>query len=242
MQLQTGRFASPCREKPDAAHPDEIDAVHLPRATVGGYKARPTADLLNRVSWDYRQIASTRRSPRGGEAAAARVAELEQELQEAKQAADGRRDFDELTRVVLATAQRAAREVREAARQEAETTLRKARGRGADIERQLANRRERALREIAALEATRSCLYEEIHSALESLKSAPRRAAAGGSARVDGPSRSSGTACSVGLSSRAVGGGSRASSGAPARRSGSMVQSCRAQSEGQIPPGVTKGW
>ena len=32
--------------------PDEIDAVHLPRATVGGYKARPTADLLNRVSWD----------------------------------------------------------------------------------------------------------------------------------------------------------------------------------------------
>lgn len=153
--------------------PDEIDAVHLPRATVGGYKARPTADLLNRVSWDYRQIMHQHdevveevRQLR------ARVAELEQELQEAKQAADGRRDLDELTRVVLATAQRAARELREAARQEAETTLRKARRRGVDAERQLANRRERALKEIAALEATRSCLYEEMHSALESLKSA----------------------------------------------------------------------
>jgi methanogenic corrinoid protein MtbC1 len=80
--------------------------------------------------------------------------------------------LDELTRVVLATAQRAARELRETARQEAETTLRKARRRGVDAERQLANRRERALKEIAALEATRSCLYEEMHSALESLKSA----------------------------------------------------------------------
>ena len=153
--------------------PDEIDAVHLPRATVGGYKARPTADLLNRVSWDYRQIV-----PQHGvvveeaKQLRARVAELEQELQGAKQAADERRDFDELARDVLATAQRAARELREAARQEAETTLRKARRRGADAERELANRRERALKEIAALEATRSCLYEEMHSALESLKSA----------------------------------------------------------------------
>ena len=153
--------------------PDEIDAVHLPRATVGGYKARPTADLLNRVSWDYRQIVHQHGVVvEEAKQLRARLAELEQELQGAKQAADERRDLDELARDVLATAQRAAREVREAARQEAETTLRKARRRGVDAERQLANRRERALKEIAALEATRSCLYEEMHSALESLKSA----------------------------------------------------------------------
>ena len=36
--------------------PDEIEAAYLPRARVGGYKARPTAALLHRVSWDYRQI------------------------------------------------------------------------------------------------------------------------------------------------------------------------------------------
>ena len=102
----------------------------------------------------------------------ARVAELEQELQEVKQAADGRRDLDELTRAVIATAQRASRELREAARHEAETTLRKAHRREVDLERQLADRRKRALKEIAALEATRSCLYEEMQSALESLKSA----------------------------------------------------------------------
>jgi cell division septum initiation protein DivIVA len=153
--------------------PDEIDAVRLPRATVGGYKARPTADLLNRVSWDYRQIVHQHDVVvEEAKQLRARVAELELELQEVKQAADGRRDLDELTRVVLATAQRASRELREAARQEAETTLRKARSRGVDVERQLANRRERALKEIAALEATRSYLYEEMHSALESLKSA----------------------------------------------------------------------
>ena len=153
--------------------PDEIDAVHLPRATVGGYKARPTTDLLNRVAWDYREIVHQHGVVvEEAKQLRARVAELEQELQEAKQAADERRDLDEQTRVVLATAQRAARELREASRQEAEATLRKARRRGVDVERQLANRRERALKEIAALEATRSCLYEEMHSALESLKSA----------------------------------------------------------------------
>jgi cell division septum initiation protein DivIVA len=153
--------------------PDEIDAVHLPRATVGGYKARPTADLLNRVSWDYRQVVHQHGEVvEELEQLRARVAELELELQEVKQAADGRRDLDELTRVVLATAQRAARELREAARDEAETTLRKAHRRELDVERQLSNRRERALREIAALEATRSSLYEEMQSALESLKSA----------------------------------------------------------------------
>ena len=153
--------------------PDEIDAVHLPRATVGGYKARPTADLLNRVSWDYRQIVHQHGEVvEELEQLRARVAELELELQEVKHAADGRRDLDELTRVVLATAQRASRELREAARQEAETTLRKAHRREVDLERQLASRRERALKEIAALEATRSCLHEEMQSALESLKSA----------------------------------------------------------------------
>ena len=96
--------------------PDEIDAVHLPRATVGGYKARPTADLLNRVSWDYRQIVHQHGVVvEEAKQLRARVAELEQELQGAKQAADERRGLDELARDVLATARRAARELREAA-------------------------------------------------------------------------------------------------------------------------------
>jgi cell division septum initiation protein DivIVA len=151
--------------------PDQIDSANLPRATIGGYKAGPTTDLLHRVSWDYRQIVHQHDVVlEEAELLRMRVAELEQELQRAKQAVNERRDPDELTRVVLSAAQRAAREVREAARQEAETTLRKARRRTAELERQVANRRAREATELAALEATRARLQEEMRSALESLK------------------------------------------------------------------------
>jgi cell division septum initiation protein DivIVA len=153
--------------------PDQIESAKLPRATIGGYKFGPTTDLLHRVSWDYRQIVHQHAVVvEEANLLRVRVAELEQELQKAKQAVDERRDPDELTRVVLSAAQRTAREVREAARQEAETTLRKARRRAAELERQVTNRRTREVRELAALEAARASVHEEIRSALESLKSA----------------------------------------------------------------------
>lgn len=170
--------------------PDEIEAAYLPRARLGGYKAGPTAALLRRVSWDYRQIVHQHRAvAEEVRQLRVRVAELEQELREAQQAVGNRRDPDELMRVALAAAQRAAREVREAARQEAETTLRKARQRAVDDEQQLAKSRERALKELAALEATRSSLHEQMRSGLESLKSElveqePRPADRGESATV----------------------------------------------------------
>jgi cell division septum initiation protein DivIVA len=170
--------------------PDEIEATYLPRARVGGYKAAATADLLRRVSWEYREILHQHRAVvEEVSQLRVRVAELEQELQEAKQAVSNRRDPDELMRVALAAAQRAAREVREAARQEAETTLRKARQRAVGDRRELANSRERALKELAALEATRSSLHEQMRSGLESLKSElveqePRPADRGESATV----------------------------------------------------------
>jgi cell division septum initiation protein DivIVA len=153
--------------------PDQIESAKLPRATIGGYKVGPTTDLLHRVSWDYRQIVHQHAVVvEEANLLRVRVAELEQELQKAKQAVDERRDPDELTRVVLSAAQRTAREVREAARQEAETTLRKARRRAAELERQVTNRRTREVRELAALEAARESVHDEIRSALESLKSA----------------------------------------------------------------------
>jgi cell division septum initiation protein DivIVA len=152
--------------------PDQIDSANLPRAALGGYKAGPTADLLHRVSWDYRQIVHEHAVVvEEARLLRMRVAELEEELQRAYQTVNERRDPDEVTRVVLSAAQRAAHEVREAARQEAETTLRKARRRAVDLERQVTNRRAREVREMAALEATRACLHEEMRSALESLKS-----------------------------------------------------------------------
>ena len=152
--------------------PDEIEAAYLPRARLRGYKAGPTSALLHRVSWDYRQILHQHSAAvEEVRQLRARVGELEQELQEAQQAVCNRRDPDELMRVALAAAQRAARELREAARQEAEATLRKARHRAVEDERQLANSRERALKELAALEATRSSLQEQMVSRLESLKS-----------------------------------------------------------------------
>jgi len=153
--------------------PDQIDSAKLPRATIGGYKAGPTADLLHRVSWDYRQIVHQHAEVvEEAKLLRMRVAELEQELETVNRAVNERRDPDEVTRVVLSAAQRAAREAREAARQEAETTLRKARQRAVDTERQLAKSRERALRELATLETTRSSLHEQMRSGLESLKSA----------------------------------------------------------------------
>ena len=176
--------------------PDDIEAAYLPRARLGGYKAGPTAALLHRVSWDYRQVVHQHRTvAEEVRQLRVRVAELEQELQEAQQAVSKRRDPDELTRVVLAAAQRTAREVREAAKQEAETTLRKARQRAAEQERRLTNSRERALEELAALEATRSSLHEQMRSGLESLKSAlveeePQPADRGEASRPQSPSNS----------------------------------------------------
>jgi cell division septum initiation protein DivIVA len=170
--------------------PDQIDSVNLPRATIGGYKAGPTTDLLHRVSWDYRQIVHEHAvALKEAEQLRMRVAELEQELRRAEQAVNERRDPDELTRVVLSAAQRAAREVREASRQEAETTLRKAQRRAAELERQVANRRAREVREMAALETTRARLQDDMRRALESLKSEliehePRRADRAGSPAV----------------------------------------------------------
>ena len=82
--------------------PDEIESANLPRARLGGYKARPTAALLRRVSWDYRQMLHQHAAiVEEARQLRVRVAELEQELQEAKQAVNKRRDPDELTRVVL---------------------------------------------------------------------------------------------------------------------------------------------
>ena len=167
--------------------PDQIESANLPRATIGGYKARPTADLLHRISWDYREMLHQHAViVEEAKLLRMRVAELEQELLRANQAVNERRDPDEVTRVILSAAQRAAREVREAARQEAETTLRKARRRAVDLERQVAKRRALEVREMAALEATRASVHEEMRNALESLKFTliEQEAPAGGSARV----------------------------------------------------------
>src|SRR5262245_3667249 len=105
-QLAGRKIRKSLKGGPMSLSPDQIDSANLPRAAIGGYKAGPTADLLHRVSWDYREVMHQHAMVvEEAKLLRVRVAELEQELQSANQAVNERRDPDEVTRVVLSAAQ-----------------------------------------------------------------------------------------------------------------------------------------
>jgi cell division septum initiation protein DivIVA len=127
--------------------PEQINLAGLPRDALGGYKAAPAEELLKRIAWDYRQLVHERDTLK--ETAGVlrlRVDELEAQFAELQDRLEGQRDPDEIGRTLLAAAQRMARELRESARGDSDTTLKKARARARSIEAEAQRRSDAAVR------------------------------------------------------------------------------------------------
>jgi cell division initiation protein len=150
--------------------PDELGISGLPRSALGHLKTEAVEELLQRAAWDYREVLGQNRQLQATvDQLTQRVEELTAQLGSLEEAAPRRRDSDELARALLASAQRAARAERDAARQEAESTLKKARSRAARIEKDAASRAERRVGELARLEALRNDLSKVLRALLEDL-------------------------------------------------------------------------
>jgi cell division septum initiation protein DivIVA len=143
-------------------NPDEIDSELLPRSSFGSFKPGPVEELLKRVAWDYRQLLHDNRQQHAKVAELqARAEELERQLEAMTKEAQ-RKQPDELARQALAAAQRAARELRDSARQESELALKKAHTRAERIYRDNA----RASAELRELHELRGALEKRLRSVL----------------------------------------------------------------------------
>jgi cell division septum initiation protein DivIVA len=167
----------------------EID-VELPRALVGGLKQGPTQALLQRVALEVahlsdentrleeeietlnEEIERLQRRPadEAVEPQAGPAANVSTEPEAEMPAA---RVPDELARVVLAAAQRAAREIRESARRECELMLKKANTRTRKLERDLRHARVATDAELQELEALKRETCERMRSALQAILMTP---------------------------------------------------------------------
>jgi cell division septum initiation protein DivIVA len=139
--------------------PDSIDAdpASLPRS-FRGYDPQATEELFRRVAWEYAVLAGEHQ-------------ELKNTLEDL-QAAPGSppraetparaRDDDEVARFFVGAARRAAREMRESARAECESVLKKAKARAAEIEEEAARAAADSASVIEAAVALRSTLHEAL--------------------------------------------------------------------------------
>jgi cell division septum initiation protein DivIVA len=114
---------------------EQIRFSGLPRDALGGYKAGPADDLIERVERAYRQLLSERDKLREtADILRRRVDESNGELAALRERSERQRDLDETGRALLEAAQRMARHVREEARRDSDAALRKARARARLIE------------------------------------------------------------------------------------------------------------
>jgi cell division septum initiation protein DivIVA len=150
--------------------PEDLDVSGLPRSPFGGVKADATAELLRRAAWEYREaLAQNTRLTRTVEELNARIEELEAEVVSLEATSAERKDPDELARALLASAQRLAREQREAARHESELLLKKVRARAREIEDGARKRAGAQRSELARLQAVRAELSGELRKAVEAM-------------------------------------------------------------------------
>jgi len=140
--------------------PEQISTTGLARDPVGGYKARPVAELLKRVAWDYRKLLEENKSlAETADGLRRRIQELEPQIDRLEDELARRRDPGDLSRTMLAAAQRIAGEVRASAKSDGEAALKKARARADSIEAEARRRVE------AAAEAER--LGEHVRARLQ---------------------------------------------------------------------------
>jgi len=149
---------------------NEPEHVELPRAKLGGLKKGPVEDLLRRIARDYANLQRENRELREA------LERLETEAAEAvPQGVPGSspaettqrssQETEELVAAVLAIAQKAAREMREAARSECELMIRKTRSHVLKLEREKAS----AAAELEELQAVRREMRQSMRASLQAL-------------------------------------------------------------------------
>lgn len=136
---------------------EAITPAGLPRA-VRGYDCEATDDLLRRVARDYRQLVDECRQLR----------ESTQTPTEAEVAAP-RPEVDDVARTLIASAQRAARELRESTRQDCEAMLRKSRTRARELEEEGRQRSMRVAADAARVRQAATDLRERLVAALRAV-------------------------------------------------------------------------
>jgi cell division septum initiation protein DivIVA len=153
---------------------------------VGGYDAAATEEFLRAVAGNYawllKEWETLTRKVQDLEREAAEHAE---QLSSARSELEQRQHPDELARLVLQASQRAARDVREAARAESEAAIKKARGRAAEIESEIERTKASIVSEIAALDAERERLRETLRTTLTGVLDAVERPLNGASPSGD---------------------------------------------------------
>jgi predicted transcriptional regulator len=147
--------------------PESISEANLPRVKVGGYSIEATDEFLKEIAWAWRRINSDCRK------LAERNAELEQQLNEIHRRIDALRDdrgvaaqHEPRSTVALAAAYRAAEAIREDARQESETLLKKARKRAAVLDDEVERAREQSAERIREFEEVQQHVRRRLSSFL----------------------------------------------------------------------------
>jgi len=171
--------------------PEQVNASKLPTA-LRGYDRDATEELLRRVAWDYLQVERAHAAAsEEAEALRQRVAqlegsadhqrelfdravtdrttELEAEIAALRKTLREHEQRDEMTRRLLVSAQRSAREMREQAREEAEALLKAAQRRAGEIELEARATLRNSLREIDRLKKLEVDLKDQLRRMLESV-------------------------------------------------------------------------
>ncbi len=152
--------------------PEDLNLSALPRSPLGHLKTDAVGELLQRAAWDYREtLAQNQRLTSTVEELSRRVDELVAQVASLEEVAARRKDPDELARSLLASAQRTAREEREAARREGELVLKKAARHADKMDEELARAHADRVSEITRLEALRDELTARLRGMLETLAS-----------------------------------------------------------------------
>ena len=148
---------------------DEVTHVELPRARVGGLKKDPVEQLLRRISHDFSSLQlENERLSSANERLAASNDRLSATVEKLESGPD-RIGAEERAEVLLAVAQRAARELRESTRSECELMIKKTRLRARKLDLELERDRARVRAEIDELWTVRRELRESMRISLHAL-------------------------------------------------------------------------
>jgi cell division initiation protein len=151
--------------------PEDLTVSGLPRSNLpGGIKPDAAADLLQRVAWDFRAaLTQNQQLDKVVGEQARRIEELEAQIASLEADAARRKDPDELSRRLLASAHRTAREEREEARRESELLLKKAERRAERIELEARRRLEGEILQLERLDTLRTELCSGLRSTLQAI-------------------------------------------------------------------------
>jgi cell division septum initiation protein DivIVA len=138
-----------------ALTPESIANPNLPRTKVGGYSIEATDGFLKEVAWEWRRLQSDRRklSEQNAELER-RLDEIHRKIEELRGEPIVRSERQPLSAAALAAAYRAAEAVREEARRESETVLKKARKRAEHLDDEVERARIATTERIRELEET----------------------------------------------------------------------------------------